>query len=161
MTRSVFTTPLLCAALLLGPALTYANQPAPAADVEPAVPFAPCPKAPNCAATIAHTVAERPDRLVEPLQGGSTLEESRKHLSQVLDALPRVTWESQDTRYVHAVFTSRLMRFKDDVAFWLHDDGRIDVRSASRVGYWDMGANARRIEQLRDELNAAMQPRTE
>ena len=157
MNRYVFATPLICAALLVASAWTSAGQPLPNADASPAVPFAPCPKAPNCAASISDTVAERPDRLVKPLQGGSTREESHINLASVLDELPRVTWESHDASRLHAVFTSRLMRFRDDVAFWLHEDGRIDVRSASRVGYWDMGANERRIEMLREKLDAAAQ----
>ncbi|MCH8544739.1 MAG: DUF1499 domain-containing protein [Alcanivorax sp.] len=157
MTSSVFTTPLLCALLFSASALSFAGLPRPATDVSPAVPFAPCPKAPNCAASISDTVAERPDRLVEPLQGGNTLVDSLNNLTSLLDELPRVTWDNDGMQHIHAVFTSPLFRFKDDVAFWLHEDGRIDVRSASRVGYWDMGANKRRIEMLREKLEAAHQ----
>ena len=43
-----------------------------------------------------------------------------------------------------------LFRFVDDVEFLFNEElQRIDVRSASRVGYWDMGANRKRIEEIR------------
>ncbi|HBP69913.1 MAG TPA: DUF1499 domain-containing protein, partial [Alcanivorax sp.] len=55
-----------------------------------------------------------------------------------------------------ARFTSRILRFVDDVTLYVHDDGLIDVRSASRIGYWDLGANRRRVEDLRERLNARL-----
>lgn len=61
---------------------------------------------------------------------------------------------SQDERYLHATFTSRLMGFVDDVEFLrIADDAetnpRVLVRSASRLGKSDLGANAKRVEMLR------------
>ena len=48
---------------------------------------------------------------------------------------------------------TRLLRFVDDVEFELRTgDGVIAVRSASRVGYSDLGANRRRIEKIRKAL---------
>jgi uncharacterized protein (DUF1499 family) len=49
---------------------------------------------------------------------------------------------------IEAIATTRLMRFKDDVAVRLREDGartRVDVRSKSRLGRGDLGTNARRI----------------
>ena len=52
------------------------------------------------------------------------------------------------------VFISRLMRFRDDVEFLLDREARVfHVRSASRVGYSDLGANAARVERLRALLS--------
>jgi uncharacterized protein (DUF1499 family) len=61
---------------------------------------------------------------------------------------------SADSNYLHAEFTSRIMRYVDDVEF-LYDRtaGVTHVRSASRLGYSDLGANRKRIESLRKELN--------
>ena len=57
---------------------------------------------------------------------------------------------------IEATATTRLLRFKDDVVIRLrtHDSGtRLDIRSASRVGSSDFGANARRIHRFLDEIN--------
>lgn len=56
---------------------------------------------------------------------------------------------------IEATATTRLMRFKDDVVIRVVSDGtgsRVDVRSASRVGRSDLGANAARILQFLDKL---------
>ena len=46
------------------------------------------------------------------------------------------------------------MRYRDDVEFLLlRGENEIAVRSASRVGYGDMGVNRNRIEAIRDELS--------
>ena len=58
--------------------------------------------------------------------------------------------------YLYAQYTSRLMKFVDDVEFWYDHAARvIQVRSASRVGKGDMGVNRKRIEEVRAALAAA------
>ena len=60
--------------------------------------------------------------------------------------------------YLYATFTTPLMRYVDDVEFWLDPAGAvIQVRSASRIGKSDLGANRTRIEALRVRF-AAQQP---
>ncbi|WP_298918981.1 DUF1499 domain-containing protein [uncultured Algimonas sp.] len=60
-----------------------------------------------------------------------------------------ITSETDD--YLSATYTSRLMRFVDDVEF--RRDGDLwQVRSASRVGHSDMGANRKRVAAIRDAL---------
>ena len=52
--------------------------------------------------------------------------------------------------YIHAEFTSALLGFVDDVEFLFAEREKvIHVRSASRVGYYDFGANHNRIERIR------------
>ncbi len=53
-----------------------------------------------------------------------------------------------DGTYLHAVFTSALFRFKDDLEAQLSHN-HIDIRSASRAGVFDFGKNRQRIEQIR------------
>lgn len=58
--------------------------------------------------------------------------------------------------YVYAQYTTPLMKFVDDVEFWFDPSSNsIQVRSASRVGKGDMGANRKRIEAVRAALAAA------
>ena len=57
--------------------------------------------------------------------------------------------------YLHATFVTPIMRYKDDVELRLDDD-RIHIRSASRVGYSDLGANRQRVARLTVEFAAAL-----
>ncbi len=62
--------------------------------------------------------------------------------------------EEEHDGYLWATFASRLFRFVDDVEFRMVSiDGIIHVRSASRVGYSDLGVNRRRVERLRTLFN--------
>lgn len=66
-----------------------------------------------------------------------------------LGELPRCRVVESQADYVHAVVSSRLLRFRDDVEIWIDAEGRlVHFRSASRIGYSDLGVNRRRIEGL-------------
>ncbi|MDN5848435.1 MAG: DUF1499 domain-containing protein [Nitrococcus sp.] len=58
--------------------------------------------------------------------------------------------------YLHAVAVTRLWHFKDDVEVWVKtaEDGgsALHLRSASRVGKADFGANTARIVRLRQQI---------
>jgi uncharacterized protein (DUF1499 family) len=63
-----------------------------------------------------------------------------------------VTREDPEARIVEAVATSRIFRFQDDVVIRVKQQApgsRIDVRSRSRVGQGDLGANYARIKAFR------------
>ena len=70
---------------------------------------------------------------------------------------------------IEATATTRLMRFKDDVVIRLRADAdagastngtRLDIRSASRIGSSDFGANARRIHRFLQELDNRLKTNT-
>ncbi len=50
--------------------------------------------------------------------------------------------------YLHAEYESDWLKFIDDVEVVIKD-GMIHIRSASRLGYSDMGVNARRFEEIK------------
>ncbi len=111
--------------------------------------LAPCPDSPNCVSSEAtdevHAIA------AYRIQGDATA--AWQALESQLAELPRVEVVTDEGGYLHAVFTTRLMRYRDDVEFELDAAaGVIRVRSASRVGYGDMGANRERIESIRAAL---------
>ena len=57
--------------------------------------------------------------------------------------------------YLYAQFTTRWMKYTDDVEFWLDPAaGAVQVRSASRIGRGDLGANRKHIESIRARLSA-------
>ena len=65
-------------------------------------------------------------------------------------------WESStvdpEARKIEAVVTTKIIRFKDDVTIWVEADGEerstLFARSASRVGWGDLGANTRHLMNL-------------
>ena len=76
-------------------------------------------------------------------------------LRDVVETTPGARMVQIDTRYLRAEFTTPLVRFTDDVEFWFDAAaGVVQVRSASRLGYSDRGANRARIEAVRARLDA-------
>jgi uncharacterized protein (DUF1499 family) len=66
-----------------------------------------------------------------------------------------VTYQDEAAGVLEATQTSRIFRFVDDIAVRLRGDGAgtlVDVRSKSRVGQGDMGANAARIRAFQQKL---------
>jgi len=60
---------------------------------------------------------------------------------------------------IEAVATTRVLRFRDDVTIALHREGDVTVvhvRSKSRLGKGDFGANARRIRDFQQRLAARL-----
>ena len=56
--------------------------------------------------------------------------------------------------YIHAEFVSYFFKFVDDVEFYFDPAQKlIQVRSASRTGYSDLGVNRRRIEAIREQFD--------
>jgi len=73
------------------------------------------------------------------------------------------TSEAEGEHRIEATATTRLMRFKDDVVIRIRADNgctRLDIRSASRVGSSDFGANAKRIRTFLLELNNHLKTNT-
>ena len=75
-------------------------------------------------------------------------------LEKLVGGMPGAKVVKTDANYLHAEFTSRLMRFVDDVEFLLDDaNNLIHFRSASRIGHSDMGANRKRMETITGNFN--------
>jgi len=59
-----------------------------------------------------------------------------------------------DGTYIHVEFTSALLRFVDNVEFFLDEHAAvIQVRSSSRIGFFDLGVNRDRIEDIRAAID--------
>lgn len=104
----------------------------------------PCPDSPNCLSSESPGAAQ-----VAPLSYSSTSAVAWQNLRKTIADSEGVIVDSQPG-YLRAVYTSQLMRFADDLEFRLDEAaGLIQMRSASRSGYWDLGVNRRRVEQIR------------
>lgn len=108
-----------------------------------------CPTSPNCVSS----QATNPDRQVEPFHLKAALKENWKRIQAQLSSLPGIRIMNNSDTLIQAECKSRVFRFVDDLTLILNPvTGRIDIRSASRLGYSDFGVNKRRISRLRDDL---------
>ncbi len=106
--------------------------------------LAPCPSSPNCVSSQAVDDRHR----VDPLRISGDPEAAFALLLQVLDARSDTTLIETTDSYLRVELRTTL--FVDDGEFLLNREaGVIEVRSASRLGYWDLGKNRRRLEEIR------------
>jgi uncharacterized protein (DUF1499 family) len=83
-------------------------------------------------------------------------EDAWQALMSYVEAQPRYTIKVLADDYLRVESRTRLFRFVDDVEFHFRPaTGEIAMRSASRVGYSDLGTNRRRLESIRDALAQA------
>lgn len=106
--------------------------------------LAPCPSSPNCVSSYTNSK----DHKVTPWLFQGTPEQAHGKLIEILKQRENVTITQNTARYIRAEFKSALMGFVDDVEFVIEAD-QVQLRSASRLGYSDLGANRDRIESLR------------
>lgn len=104
-----------------------------------------CPSSPNC------VVSQNADaaHAVQPLKLAGNPAGEWLALREVVQALGGEL-KRGDERYLHFEFRSRIFGFVDDVECLLNEAaGQVEIRSASRVGYSDLGVNRRRVEAIR------------
>lgn len=95
---------------------------------------------------------------VEPLRYSGSREQARETLQRIVDGMPGAHVQTAAPDYLHATFTSRWMRYVDDLELLFPaTDGLVQVRSSSRLGYSDFGVNRARVEALRTRFDAASQ----
>lgn len=105
--------------------------------------LAPCPDSPNCVSSFED----------DETHGIAPLQADLASIESVLLQMDRTNIVEKNDNYLYAEFTSRFMGFVDDVEFLYEpQSGLTHVRSASRLGYSDLGANRSRIEAIRARL---------
>jgi uncharacterized protein (DUF1499 family) len=111
--------------------------------------LATCPNSPNCVSS----QADDESHAIPPIamNGESALVMNR--LTQIISTMPGSKIVKNENNYLHAEFTSRFWRFVDDLeCYYDLRGGKIEVRSASRIGYSDFNVNRQRVEKLRTLL---------
>ncbi len=112
-----------------------------------------CPSSPNCVSSDAPRSDGK--HYIAPLAIDGDPQTAWQQLVGLLQGDRSITIVVQRDDFIHAEARTRIMRFVDDVIFHLRpDEGVIAMRSASRVGYSDLGKNRKRLEAVR----AAMMP---
>lgn len=106
----------------------------------------PCPFTPNC---VNSETAEAP-YAIEPLAYTGEAAQAFRSLLDLIEEGDEAELVTSEPGYAHFVFRTSLFRFCDDVELRLDEAaGVVHVRSASRMGFSDLGTNRRRIESLR------------
>jgi uncharacterized protein (DUF1499 family) len=108
--------------------------------------LAACPTSPNCVSS----GAEDSQHAIRPIEFPGDPSDAWRAARAAVTALPRTKIVYEANGYLHAESRSALFRFVDDFELQLRAEERtIAVRSASRVGFSDMGVNRDRVERLR------------
>jgi uncharacterized protein (DUF1499 family) len=112
----------------------------------------PCPSSPNCASSQANDSKHQ----VLPLKLQMAPEQSWQQVKSIITALPRTRIVTATYEYLRAECRSAVFGFIDDLELHLRPkEGRIEVRSLARLGYYDFGVNRKRVQELRKKLQDA------
>lgn len=105
----------------------------------------PCPATPNCVCSEQQVEGA----FVEPFVYTTTADDAWRKIKQAIVETGGVVLTEQNG-YLHARYETSLMRYVDDVELRLNENKQvIQVRSASRVGHSDLGANRKRVGRIR------------
>ena len=108
--------------------------------------LAPLPSSPN--AVSSQTMQD--NRYVPPLPYAGDLEQTKSLVKKAASDFGGAHIMVEKPDYLHMVFTIPVIPFKDDVEFYFSEKEQlVHYRSASRVGYSDLGVNRQRYERLR------------
>lgn len=104
----------------------------------------PCPKRPNCVSSEEGSV-----NMIQPIKFTTNPEDSWREVQKFIKEMGgRII--SREPTYLWATFTSKVLRFVDDLELRLVEEKNlIHIRSSSRTGYYDFGVNRKRIEKIR------------
>ena len=98
-----------------------------------------------------HPLRAKADIAALPMTGDAATTMAR--LQTVVAAMPGARIVKAEPAYLYAQFTTRWMKYTDDVEFALDGPSRlVHVRSASRLGQEDFNANRSRVEAIRAKL---------
>ena len=111
---------------------------------------------PNSVSSQASLYPDHPQQAyaaIAPLTFKGDGEAAIQQLAQVLTQMPRTVIVTQNADYLYAQSTTALLKFTDDVEFWLDKPNHvIQARSSSRLGRKDFGVNRARVEAIRAEF---------
>jgi uncharacterized protein (DUF1499 family) len=120
-------------------------------------PPSPTPNSVSSQAALWPDAPQAASAAIEPLRYPGDGRVAMRKLAAILPAMERTVLVTDEPAYLYAQSTTKLMRFTDDVEFYLDERaGVIQVRSASRIGHRDRGVNRARVEAIRALFNASV-----
>lgn len=114
--------------------------------------FYPCPKSPNGVSSMADPGKKN---YIAPLMYNSSRDEALENLKSILNnySRERVNIVTASDKYIHAEFTSKVLKLTNDVEIYLpYNKNYAHIRSISRMGLIDLGKNRDRVERIRTAL---------
>lgn len=131
--------------VILGVALSWQNSKRPSLGVHQGQ-LKPLSHKPNAVST----QADKPSQWVEPWPIKSDRDQTLAAIANAVASYGGGQLQQQADYYLYYVFVTPKMRFRDDVEFYIDaQQGLVHFRSASRVGYSDLGLNNARYQALR------------
>ncbi|HCE08359.1 MAG TPA: DUF1499 domain-containing protein [Oxalobacteraceae bacterium] len=92
--------------------------------------------------------------VIAPLRYSGDGKAAFARLEAIVRGMDGATVITRQPDYLYAEFQTKLLKFTDDVEFVLDEPaGVIQMRSASRLGRKDFGANRKRLEAIRAKFN--------
>lgn len=113
--------------------------------------FAGCPSRPSCVSSRAGSA----DHKIAPLRYSGQMSVVVSRLERLVSAMDGVSEVRREGNYIHAVFQTPTMKYRDDLELLVGAEGEVDVRSISRFGYRDFGVNRARVEALREAYSGS------
>lgn len=111
---------------------------------------------PNSVSSQANLYPGHPQQanaMIDTFPAGPDGTKSLDKIETIVRGLSHTRIVKREGAYLYAQCTTPLMRFTDDLEFWLDAQrGVIHVRSASRLGASDLGANRKRVEAIRAQF---------
>ncbi|WP_408008699.1 DUF1499 domain-containing protein [Pseudalkalibacillus sp. A8] len=108
-----------------------------------------CTSSPNCVSSTSDSQKHN----IAPISYNGSTEHAYDTLLQVLSNMKVTDIVEKEENYIHAECKSKWLNLTDDLEFLIHERNKIiDVRSASRTGVPDFGANRKRVEQIRQKF---------
>ena len=105
------------------------------------------PKSPNAVSS----QTDDSGKMVDALAMTGTESQTKQKIISCLKEMGSNKIEDDTENYVYSVFTSRIMRFKDDVELYIDQSAQlVHFRSASRIGHSDLGANRKRYQAFKE-----------
>lgn len=104
---------------------------------------------PNCVSSQTDSKSKK----VSPIPYSISAKEQMDKVVSVISNMSGAEIKQRSDVYLYAVFTTKIMRFKDDVEVFLDDQAKLlHFRSASRLGYSDLGVNKKRYNSFANAL---------
>lgn len=104
-----------------------------------------CPDSPNCVCSEKHTQDDKKHYI-------AAIHADKQTWLKLAQKITKLTGmrNGGDEGYLHAVFYTPMFHFADDLELRYDEEAQlIHIRSASRMGHSDFGANRKRVEMIR------------
>lgn len=95
-----------------------------------------------------------PERYIKPIAYNGSREAAHAAMVKIISGMKNAKIVTDEPDYIHAEFTTSIMHYVDDLELVFPTEKIIQVRSSSRVGYYDYNVNHDRVEEIRKAFTA-------